>query len=44
MPRSRMSGFDYVPSTNGLVLFGNEGPPVGSEFRATFLSFEQIQP
>ncbi|MCB9648735.1 MAG: VWA domain-containing protein [Deltaproteobacteria bacterium] len=44
VPRSRMSGFDYVPSTNGLVFFGNAAPPVGAEFRAAYLRLAPFQP
>ncbi|MEO1335517.1 MAG: vWA domain-containing protein, partial [Myxococcota bacterium] len=37
--RSRSEGFDYEPTSNTVLFFGNAAPPVGDPFRISYTTF-----
>ena len=39
IPRSRLDGFDYEPTANTVLFFGNAAPPVGTSFRISYRTF-----
>jgi len=41
--RSRLDGFDYEPTANSILFFGEASLPVGTPFRVSYLRFRRIQ-
>ncbi len=44
VPRSQRDGFDYEPSSNTLLFYGDGTLPEGTPFRAAYLKWEPFRP
>jgi hypothetical protein len=44
MARDRRDGFDYEPGSNSILFFGVSAPPVGDDYRVSYLKFRPFMP
>jgi MYXO-CTERM domain-containing protein len=43
VPRNRISGFEYEPTSNNILFFGSTSPPIGGTFDVAFAFFSYIE-